>query len=50
MLVETKGHEQELARKIEKEQGPNRLLAGGPLLDDKSDDGAGMAIWLRFYW
>ena len=31
---------------MEKELGPYRLLAGGPLPDDKSDDGAGVAIWL----
>ena len=46
MLVETKGEEQDLARKMEKELGANRLLAGGPLPADKSDDGAGVAIWL----
>ena len=46
LLVETKGQEQELARKIEKEMGPNRLLAGEPLRDDKSDDEAGVAIRL----
>ena len=46
LLVETKGHEQDLARKIEKELGPHRLIAGGPIPDDNSDDGAGVAIWL----
>ena len=46
LLVETKGQEQELERKTEKELWPNRLLAGGPLLHDKSDDGARVAIWL----
>ena len=26
--------------------GQHRLIAGGPLPDDNSDDGAGVAIWL----